>query len=86
MAYAIEIARPAQRQLRKLDRAARARVAARIDQLAEEPRPAGVKRLHGTSTVLYSIREGDHRIVYQVEDDRLVVLVVKIGHRSEVYR
>ncbi len=86
MTFAIEITRPAQRQLRKLDRRARARVSARIDLLAEDPRPAAVKRLQATAAVLYRVREGDYRIVYQVEDERLLILVVTIGHRKEVYR
>jgi len=85
-AFTIEITRPAQRQLRKLDPKTRARVAAQIDQLTEEPRPAGARLLRAAATILFRIREGDYRIVYRVEDERLLVLVVKKGHRSEVYR
>mgnify|MGYP001580816136 FL=1 len=56
-----------------------------MDALAATPRPKGVKKLTGTDD-LYRIRVGDYRIVYQIHDDRLIVLVVRIGHRRDVYR
>jgi len=56
-----------------------------MDALAINPRPKGVKKLTGLDS-LYRIRTGDYRIVYQVRDDRLIVLVVRIGHRKDVYR
>lgn len=86
MAYAIEITRPALRQMKKLDPRIRERLARRIDGLAEMPLPSGANQLKGASPPLYRVREGDYRIIYRIEHDKLTVLVVRIGHRSEVYR
>lgn len=61
------------------------RLAAAIDMLAADPRPPGAKRLAG-AVDLWRIRVGNHRIVYTIEDDVLVVLVVELGHRRDVYR
>ena len=62
----------------------RQRIVRRIGQLAEDPRPPGCQKLSGLDR--YRIRQGPYRIVYTIEDDRLIVYVVKVGHRSEVYR
>lgn len=62
----------------------RQRVVGRIRQLAEEPRPPGCRKLSGRDR--YRIRQGSFRIVYAVEDERLIVYVVKVGHRRDVYR
>ena len=86
MLYTIEIARPAQRQLKKLDPESRKRIAQRIDRLAKDPRPSGVVKLTDTSPPLYRVRDGHYRILYSIEDDMLIVLVVRRGHRSGVYR
>ena len=85
MAYAVVLKPAVVRELRKLPGDARRRVAARVDALAGDPRPPGVEALRGASD-LYRVRVGDYRIVYQVEHKALVVLVVRIGHRREVYR
>ncbi|MBI4859577.1 MAG: type II toxin-antitoxin system RelE/ParE family toxin [Candidatus Riflebacteria bacterium] len=58
---------------------------ARIDGLSQNPRPPGVKKLAGEEH-LCRIRVGDHRVVHEIQDDRLLVLVVRIGHRRDVYR
>ncbi|HOC57210.1 MAG TPA: type II toxin-antitoxin system RelE/ParE family toxin [Verrucomicrobiota bacterium] len=77
---------PAQRFLRKLrDRSLTARLVAAMRALASQPRPPGCDKLAGPEN-LYRIRVGDFRIVYQIRDEVLLVLVVKIGHRREVYR
>ena len=55
-----------------------------ISGLGEEPRPQGARKLQGVED-LYRIRVGDYRVIYQIQDKALVVLVVKIGHRGEVY-
>ena len=86
MAYSIEFTPAAQRQFKKLDKNTRRRIGHRIDALAENPRPDGVVKLTDVSPPLYRIREGDNRIVYAIEDGRLLVLVVRIAHRSDVYR
>jgi mRNA interferase RelE/StbE len=86
MAYAIELSPAAQRQLRKLDQAIQKCVLRRIERLEKQPRPRSAKKLQGSKEPLYRIREGDYRIVYTIEDEKLIVLVIRIGHRSEVYR
>ena len=86
MTYTIEIARPAQRQLKKLDPVARKKISRRIDRLTEDPRPHGVVKLTDASPPLYRVREGQYRVLYTINDDKLIVLVIRIGHRSEVYR
>ena len=86
MAYAIVITRPALRQMKKLDSNIKERLSERIEALAEAPLPPGAVQLKGTSPPLYRVREGNYRIIYCVEHDELTVLVVRIAHRSEVYR
>jgi mRNA interferase RelE/StbE len=85
MTYRIQIAPAAVRQLRKLDPQARRRVQAAIELLAAEPRPPGGKELIGGDGE-WRVRTGDYRIVYEVHDQVLVVLVIAVGHRREVYR
>lgn len=80
MTYRIEAAPTAVRQLRKLDPAARRRVQAAIELLAEQPRPSGAKKLVGGEGE-WRVRTGDYRIVYEIHDDVLLVLVVAVGHR-----
>ncbi|HEX6085785.1 MAG TPA: type II toxin-antitoxin system RelE/ParE family toxin [Thermoanaerobaculia bacterium] len=63
----------------------RERITRRILALADDPRPAGVEKLSGTNEK-YRIRQGDFRILYEIQDDVLVVYVVRIGDRKEVYR
>ena len=83
--HRVEITPEARKQLAKLPENVRRRVAAKIAALADNPRPPGVVFLHGSLQGLYRIRSGDYRVIYQVHDDRLVVLVVRIGNRREVY-
>ncbi|MGD2205121.1 type II toxin-antitoxin system RelE/ParE family toxin [Microbacterium maritypicum] len=85
MSYRIDVAAPAQRQLRKLDPHARRRVQAAIELLAEEPRPPAAKMLVNSDGA-WRVRVGDYRVIYDIEDDRLVVLVLAAGHRREIYR
>jgi mRNA interferase RelE/StbE len=60
------------------------RIMQRIRSLAADPRPAGCEKLSGLER--YRVRQGAYRIIYEIEDARLVVLVVKVGHRRDVYR
>jgi mRNA interferase RelE/StbE len=83
--YAVEVSPAAGRQIRKLDRDTQKRVLARIEKLEQDPRPHDASKLQSPEE-LYRIRVGDYRIVYCIEDDRLLVLIVKVGHRKEVYR
>jgi mRNA interferase RelE/StbE len=81
----VELTPAAQRDLRSLDRPVLRRIDARIRSLAEEPRPPGAEKLAGESEV-YRVRVGDYRILYQIHDAVLTVLVVRVRHRREVYR
>ena len=83
--YSVQLAPSAERDLVALDKPVQRRVAARIDALAENPRPVGVAKLQGEANA-WRIRVGDYRILYTIEDRRLVVLVIKIGRRREAYR
>ena len=83
--YKLRIKKSAVKELETISRKSdRQRIVARIESLAENPRPPGCKKLSGSDR--YRIRQGDFRIVYSVEDDELVVYVVKIGDRKSVYR
>ena len=84
MTYRVEVAPAALRQLRKLDPPARRRVQAAIELLADQPRPSGAKKLVGGKGE-WRVRTGDYRIVYEVHDNVLLVLVVAVGHRREIY-
>jgi len=85
MAYRIEIKRSARKEMQTLPRRDQHRIAATIEALAEEPRPAGVRKIIGADD-LYRLRIGDYRVVYQVCDCKLIVLIVRIAHRKDVYR
>ncbi|MDF1579639.1 MAG: type II toxin-antitoxin system RelE/ParE family toxin [Desulfuromonadales bacterium] len=84
MSYALEILRSAQKQLAHIDRHDQLRIITAIRSLADEPHPAGSKKLSGRDA--WRIRVGTYRIIYEIQHDRLLVLVVSIGHRREVYR
>ena len=73
------------RDLGALERRNLVRVARRIDGLADNPRPPGVEKLKGAEG-LWRVRVGDYRVIYTVRDEVLLVLVIRIGHRREVYR
>lgn len=85
MAYRIKIDKKAQRQFESLAISVQNKIEKKIDDLAQNPRPHGVEKLAGEED-LYRIRVGDYRVIYQIQDKILLVLVVKIGHRREVYR
>ncbi len=84
MTYQVRLAPAAVRQLRKLDPPGRRRVQAAIDLLAEEPRPPGARQLVGGAGE-WRVRTGDFRIIYDIRDEELLVLVIKVGHRRDVY-
>jgi len=83
--YRVEVSKPAGKQIAGLDRTARNRIIDRLTALGDNPRPAGSKKMAGPEA-FWRIRVGDYRVIYSIEDARLVVLVIKIGHRREVYR
>jgi mRNA interferase RelE/StbE len=82
--YALRFRPAALRQLRKLDPQIVRRIKASTSALCTDPRPHGAKALAGQHGWL-RVRVGDYRIVYEVRDSELVVLVIQIGHRSQVY-
>lgn len=82
--YSIRIKRSAAKEIESLPARDRARVVDRIAGLAENPRPRGCEKLSGEEK--YRLRQGDYRILYQILDRELVVTVVRVGHRRDVYR
>jgi mRNA interferase RelE/StbE len=84
MTYQVVLAPSAARRLRKFDPPARQRFQAAIELLATEPRPPAPRLVGGGGE--WRVRTGDCRIVYEIEEDRFLVLVLRVGHRREVYR
>ncbi len=82
--YRIEIKRSAVKELEAVPAKDRRRITTKIQALAGNPRPAGCEKLSGHDK--YRIRQGNYRILYTIEDDVLVVTVIKIGDRRDVYR
>jgi len=85
MAYRIEFSPAAECPFKKLPREIQLRLKPRLDGLMNHPFPRGVKKLSGEENI-YRLRVGDHRIIYQVQQKALLVLIAKLGHRKEVYR
>ncbi len=85
MTYSVLLSPGAERDLGALNKPVQRRLVARIEALAGNPRPAGVTKLQGEANA-WRIRVGDYRVLYTIEDGRRVVLVVRIGHRREVYK
>ncbi len=85
MQYNVLIKPSAVKEIEKIPRKAdRRRIVERIAALADDPRPPGSQKLSGSER--YRLRQGAYRIVYAIEDDRLIVYIVKVGHRKDVYR
>lgn len=85
MVYRIEYKPSAARDFRKLSKEMQMRIAPKINGLGHNPRPHGVETLQGSERLL-RIRVGDYRIVYQVKDKIVTILILRIAHRREVYR
>lgn len=84
--YSVRLKASAAREIEQIEpKKVRRQVVNRIGALADDPRPPGCEKLSGQSD-RYRVRQGAYRIVYSVEDDALVVFVVKVGHRSAVFR
>ena len=84
MSYQVLFTPRAERELESLPEAARRRIAKKIDALAEEPRPSGIKKLRGHDNS-YRLRAGDYRVLYTIEDRVVTVVVVRVGHRRDIY-
>ena len=85
MTYAIEFKPSAFRQFESLSRDVQDRLRRKIESLSHTPRPHAVEKLEGSEN-LYRIRIGDYRVIYEIQDNKLIVLVVKVGHRRDIYR
>jgi len=84
VSYTVLIERRAQRALAKIAQPHRERIVLSIWSLAEVPRPPGVKKLSGRDA--WRIRVGSYRVLYEIHDAKLMVLVVEVGYRRDVYR
>jgi mRNA interferase RelE/StbE len=82
--YRLLVKPSAVKEIEALTKQDRLRVVAKISSLARDPRPPGCEKLSGRDQ--YRLRQGDYRILYEIQDLELVVVVVKVGHRREVYR
>jgi mRNA interferase RelE/StbE len=83
VSYAIQYHSSALRELKKLDRPIRLKIEAAIVDLAEDPRPHGCAKL--VNSQAWRIRVGDYRVVYDIVDRKLVVMIVRVRHRRDVY-
>ncbi len=85
MAHQVEVVGAAKRQLRKLSKDNQRRILVEIEKLGDNPRPHGYKQLQGEDN-LFRVRVGDYWVIYEIHDRVLLVLVLTVAHRREVYR
>ena len=83
--YRVEVTRSAERQLRRLPHLDRERVARTMLALADDPFPRGTRKLSGYDDV-FRVRVGRYRILYSVSNTEVIIVILKIGHRKDVYR
>lgn len=84
MTYRIEFTRRAARDLERFDRRARLRIVEAVAGLGIDPRPAGVKKLKGEDNA-WRIRVGDYRVIYEIHDNSVLIVVFRVGHRRDIY-
>jgi mRNA interferase RelE/StbE len=82
--FGIEFSAHAKRQGDKLPQAIKERIIRAVRRLGKDPFPTGVRKLAGSD--YYRLRVGDYRVIYEVQKDKLIILVIRIGHRKDVYR
>lgn len=82
--YKLHFRKSVSRDLRRLPASDIQRILKKIELLAEDPRPRGCEKLSGLER--YRVRQGVYRIVYEIDDGRVIVTVVKVGHRRHIYR
>jgi mRNA interferase RelE/StbE len=85
LSYRIEVKRVAAKALKKIPKADRTRIAEKIDSLAENPPSPEITKMKGNNP-FHKVRVGDYRIVYEIQEHVLLILIVKIGHRKDIYR
>jgi mRNA interferase RelE/StbE len=87
--YEVRLARQAERGLRRIragDPRAHARIVARVEGLGDQPRPPDAIKLRGVDPPAWRIRVGDYRVVYEIHEEAIVVLVINVAPRGEIYR
>jgi mRNA interferase RelE/StbE len=82
--YRIVIKKSAAKEIERVNKQDKIRIVGRIRKLAFDPRPAGSKKLSGQEK--YRVRQGNYRILYRIEDNELIITVVQVGHRNNVYK
>jgi mRNA interferase RelE/StbE len=82
--YRVVFRKSVARDLRSIPNRDLRKILATLESLAEEPRPSGIEKLSGQDR--YRVRQGNYRIIYEINDTDVVVVVVKVGHRKDVYR
>jgi mRNA interferase RelE/StbE len=85
VSYSVFLAPAAERQLKKLPPQIKTQIVPVLKALESDPRPSGAKKLKGSEDI-WRVRKGSYRILYEIEDKQLTVLVLKIDHRKQVYR
>lgn len=85
MKYQVDFKPSAAREFRKLSKDTAERISKKIDSLADDPFPYGYTEMKGSQS-FYRVKVGDYRVIYTVEHDELLILIVTIGHRREIYR
>ena len=85
VSYKVRVKQSAEKELRTISKSDLGRIISRIQALSKDPRPKNVEMLRGQDRYL-RLRQGDYRILYEVDDSKKEVLVIKVGHRREVYR
>lgn len=83
--YKIEISSSAEKTLKKIPKKDILKVVQTIQQLAIDPHPQGSRKLQGEENV-YRVRQGNYRVIYEVQNKKLLILVLKIGHRKDIYK
>jgi mRNA interferase RelE/StbE len=86
MKYTVEISGRAKKSIKALPQKAKDAIGKKIDALADDPRPPGAEKMKGEFKGHYRIRAGDYRIIYTIEEQVLVVLVIRVGHRKDIYK
>lgn len=86
MTHQVNFTKLAEAQLASIPKVDMQKIAKRIEKLSLDPFPVKCEKLSGLDEPIYRVRQGDYRILYSVFEDSLIVLIVKIGHRKEVYR
>jgi len=84
MSWDLQIERRAQKALKKISNPYKTNLIQAIDRLSDNPRPDGCNKLKGSES-LWRIRVNDYRIVYQIKDEHLLILIIRIGHRKDIY-